>query len=142
LQVLERRALADGLKRISLAGDDASPQHYLAQGRLLNDTPWRLTLLSPLKELRRTAISHGVMVAVAVALLALLLIAWNERRKVIATRLAAREALQQANNELERKIAERTADLRASNDRLKAEIRERRQAEQTLRQAQDELVQA
>src|SRR5690606_34442442 len=80
--------------------------------------------------------------AVAVALLALLLIAWNERRKVIATRLAAREALQQANNELERKIAERTADLRASNDRLKAEIRERRQAEQTLRQAQDELVQA
>lgn len=142
LQVLERRALADGLKRISLAGDDASPQHYLAQGRLLNDTPWRLTLLSPLKELRRTAISHGVMVAVAVALLALLLIAWNERRKVIATRLAAREALQQANNELERKITERTADLRASNDRLKAEIRERRQAEQTLRQAQDELVQA
>src|SRR5690606_10270705 len=55
---------------------------------------------------------------------------------------AAREALQQANNELERKIAERTEHLRASNERLKGQIRERRQAEDTLRRAQDELVQA
>jgi len=61
---------------------------------------------------------------------------------VIATRLAAREALEEANNQLERKIAERTADLRASNERLKGQIRERRHAEQTLRHAQDELVQA
>jgi two-component system, sensor histidine kinase AauS len=61
---------------------------------------------------------------------------------VISVRLAAREALEQANNELERRITERTADLRASNERLKGQIRERRQAEETLRQAQDELVQA
>jgi two-component system sensor histidine kinase AauS len=73
---------------------------------------------------------------------AFLLIAWNERRKVIATRLAAREALQEANNQLERRITERTTDLRASNERLKGQIRERRQAEETLRRAQDELVQA
>jgi two-component system sensor histidine kinase AauS len=83
-----------------------------------------------------------MLVAVACALVAFLLIAWNERRKVISTRLAAREALEQANNELERRITERTADLRASNERLKGQIRERRQAEETLRQAQDELVQA
>jgi two-component system, sensor histidine kinase AauS len=61
---------------------------------------------------------------------------------VIATRLAAREALQEANNQLERKITERTTHLRASNERLKGQIRERRQAEDTLRRAQDELVQA
>jgi len=80
-------------------------------------------------------------VAVAFGLVALLLIAWNERRKVIATRLAAREALQEANSQLERRIAERTADLRASNERSRADSR-RRQAEETLRRAQDELVQA
>ena len=83
-----------------------------------------------------------MLVAVAFGLLAFLLIAWNERRKVIATRLAAREALQEANNQLERKIAERTTHLRASNERLKGQIRERRLAEDTLRHAQDELVQA
>ncbi|MGV8260996.1 sensor histidine kinase, partial [Pseudomonas aeruginosa] len=76
------------------------------------------------------------------ALLAFLLIAWNERRKVLATRLARGEALQRANGELEVKIAERTADLQASNARLTAEIHERQQAEDTLRKAQDELVQA
>jgi hypothetical protein len=41
------------------------------------------------------------------------------------------EALKEANSQLERRIAERTADLRASNERLKGQIRERRQAEQT-----------
>ena len=61
---------------------------------------------------------------------------------MIATRLAAREALEEANSQLERRITERTADLRASNERLKGQIRERRHAEQTLRHAQDELVQA
>ncbi len=115
---------------------------YLAQSQALNDSRWQLTLLTPLHDQRREAIIHGVLVAVAFALCAILLIAWNERRKVIATRLAAREALEEANNLLERRITERTSDLRASNDRLKSQIRERRQAEDTLRKAQDELVQA
>lgn len=101
-----------------------------------------MTLLTPLEELRSEAARQGMLVAVVCALVAFLLIAWNERRKVISTRLAAREALQAANDELERKITERTADLRASNERLKSQIRERRQAEDTLRRAQDELVQA
>ncbi|WP_263139721.1 sensor histidine kinase [Pseudomonas sp. RIT-PI-AD] len=147
LQPLGREALGAGIEQIGFPakvepGQAPARINYLAQTRRLNDTPWHLTLLTPLQDQRREAISHGTLVAVAFALLAFLLIAWNERRKVLATRLAAREALQQANNELERKIAERTADLRASNDRLKAEIRERRQAEDTLRRAQDELVQA
>ncbi|WP_070884934.1 sensor histidine kinase [Pseudomonas sp. D2-3] len=143
---LARQALDTGVEQVSFAGHNAQDAsevtHYLAQSRPLEDTPWHLTLLSPLQDLRREAVSHGMLAAAGFALLAFLLIAWNERRKVIATRLAAREALQLANSELERKITERTADLRASNDRLKAQIRERRQAEETLRLAQDELVQA
>jgi C4-dicarboxylate-specific signal transduction histidine kinase len=71
---------------------------YLSQTRDLADTPWIFTLLTPLEDLRREAINQGMLVAVAFALVAFLLIAWNERRKVIATRLAAREALEEANN--------------------------------------------
>jgi two-component system sensor histidine kinase AauS len=144
---LEREALAEGAEKLTFpANTSVDTEHtrvsYLAQTRQLSDTPWHLTLLTPLEDLRREAGSQGMLVAVACALVAFLLIAWNERRKVLSTRLAAREALQAANNELERKIAERTADLRASNERLKGQIRERRQAEDTLRRAQDELVQA
>lgn len=141
LQLLNRSPLSEGIEQVSFATADL-PADYLLQTRRLEDTPWHLTLLSPLAEQRSAAMSHGMLAGVATALLAFLLIAWNERRKVIATRLAAREALQAANDELERKIAERTADLQASNQRLLAEVREREQAETTLRLAQDELVQA
>ncbi|WP_300730673.1 ATP-binding protein [Pseudomonas sp.] len=147
LSPLAREQLSDGVEKVTYAINntvvtDEKKVSYLAQTRNLNDTPWDITLLTPLQELRRGAANQGMLVAVAFALLAFLLIAWNERRKVIATRLAAREALLQANNQLERKIAERTTHLRASNERLKGQIRERRQAEDTLRHAQDELVQA
>ncbi len=147
LQPLASEQLGEGVEKVTFAATpgaetDNKEVSYLAQTRRLNDTPWDITLLTPLQDLRREAANQGMLVAVAFALLAFLLIAWNERRKVIATRLAAREALQAANNQLERKITERTAHLRASNERLKDQIRERRQAEDTLRLAQDELVQA
>ncbi|WP_287812077.1 cache domain-containing protein, partial [Pseudomonas sp.] len=134
LQPLERETLADGVERLSFpAAGSQREVSYLAQTRELKDTPWHFTLLTPLQDLRREAVIQGVLVAVAFGLVAFFLIAWNERRKVIATRLAAREALEEANSLLERRIAERTENLRASNDRLKSQIRERRQAEETLR---------
>ncbi|MDF2794966.1 MAG: two-component sensor histidine kinase [Pseudomonas orientalis] len=147
LEPLARERLNEGSEKLTFPANSevVSDKHevsYLAQTRPLNDTPWNFTLLTPLNDLRRAAINQGILVAVAFGLVAFLLIAWNERRKVIATRLAAREALQEANSQLERRIADRTADLRASNERLKGQIRERRQAEETLRHAQDELVQA
>lgn len=146
-QPSSRKALGDGVEEIGFRDRDAhgveqAERLYLAQTRRLADSPWDFTLLSPLHDVRREALIHGVLAAVGFALLAFLLIAWNERRKVLATRLAAREALQQANDELERRIAERTGDLRASNQHLREQIRERRQAEETLRKAQDGLVQA
>lgn len=147
LQPLARERLSENVEKLTFPANAelSTREHevsYLAQTRRLIDTPWRFTLLTPLQDLRHEAITQGVLVGVAFALLAILLIAWNERRKVIATRLAAREALEEANSQLERKITDRTADLRASNERLKGQIRERRHAEETLRRAQDELVQA
>nr|WP_276583516.1 ATP-binding protein [Pseudomonas sp. RIT-PI-S] len=146
LQPLEREQLGAGVERLTLVREDGEspprPARYLAQSLPITDTRWHMTLLTPLKDQRREAIIHGVLAAIAFALLTIVLIARNERRKVIATRLAAREALEAANNLLEKRIAERTLDLRNSNERLKGQIRERRQAEQTLRKAQDELVRA
>ena len=48
----------------------------------------------------------------------------------------AEEALREANDSLERNVAERTADLKAALDRLQAEMGERERAEEALRQAQ------
>ena len=57
-------------------------------------------------------------------------------------RLAAREALQAAHDELERKVQQRTSDLQQTNERLQQEVQERIRAEATLGAAQNELVQA
>src|SRR3546814_5445120 len=48
----------------------------------------------------------------------------------------------EARNELERRVAERTADLAHVNSRIEAEIAERRLTEQRLRQTQADLIQA
>lgn len=147
LQVAQRRTLDVGLERWALQMPGGvkgvnRPTDFLAQTRSLKDTSWKLTLLTPLKTVRKTALSNAALAVAGFVILVILLVAWNERRKVLAARFAAREALERANSQLERKIAERTADLIASNDRLKAEIRERQLAEHTLRKAQDGLVQA
>jgi len=115
---------------------------FLAQTQALPGTPWNITVFSQQEALRGMAASRATLAGVAAASLCILALMLNERRRHLKDRLAAREALQQAHDELERKVAERTADLSAANLQLQAEVAERTRAERTLRAAQDELVQA
>ena len=115
---------------------------FLAQSRLLAGTPWRMTVLMPLETARQLALNRawlaGVLVAMGLLLMALLL----QRRRHLSEQIKARAALQQAHDVLEKKVQQRTFDLQASNTALQQEVEERAQTEQTLRAAQNELVQA
>jgi len=115
---------------------------FIEQSRTLPGTPWTLTVLSHLEQIDDLAQSRAALAAIAAACLCLLGIILNERRRHLRDRLAAREALQKAHDELERKVEERTADLSTANQQLQDEVGERIRAERTLRAAQDELVQA
>jgi C4-dicarboxylate-specific signal transduction histidine kinase len=115
---------------------------FLAQSRLLPGTPWTLTVLSQLEQVDDIAQSRAMVAIVCTACLFMLGLIVNERRRYLKERLAAREALQKAHDELERKVIERTVDLSAANRSLQDEVGERIRAERTLRAAQDELVQA
>jgi PAS domain S-box-containing protein len=57
----------------------------------------------------------------------------------ITERRRAEAAILEAHKELERRIAERTADLVASNTQLLEEIQERKQVEEKLQRSEDEL---
>ncbi|GLC91344.1 two-component sensor histidine kinase [Cupriavidus sp. TA19] len=114
----------------------------LAQHAALPGTDWELTLLTNTSQARLAALNSAALAGVLTAFVLLLGAAWNVRRRIVNERLAARAALEAANSELERKVAERTADLSAVNHRLQAEVTERIRAETVLRQAQDGLLQA
>jgi len=60
----------------------------------------------------------------------------------ITEQKAAVEALQQAREELERRVEQRTADLARANEELRQEIAERRKAEEALRTSEAMLRQA
>ncbi len=91
---------------------------FLAQTEPLHGTPWTLTVLSPVRQVVSMAWSRAALAAVVSAFVGILLLLWNQRRLHLRDRLRAREALQRANDELERKVEERTRTLRAAQDEL------------------------
>lgn len=120
----------------------ADASTFLTQNRILPGTAWRLTVFSHAEQVEQIARTQSALAVTGAALILICLAMANERRRRVRDRLAAREALQRAHDELERKVAERTQDLSSANTRLQQEVEERTRAERTLRNAQDELVQA
>lgn len=115
---------------------------YLVHGRPLPELGWRLHIFSDLRPVRAQAIGHAALAAVATGFVLLLLLVVAQRRRIVRQKLEAKALLEQANAQLESKVARRTKALTDTNARLRKEVTERQQAEQTLRAAQDELVQA
>jgi PAS domain S-box-containing protein len=62
---------------------------------------------------------------------------WLQLRQELLRRKEAEAALQKAHDELERRVAERTAELSEANAKLKAEIADREQAEAALRESEE-----
>lgn len=115
---------------------------FLVMSRNLPGTAWHLLVLSSVRPVRAQAIAYaGLAVAASVSLI-LWLLYLRQRRRVLQARLGAQALLEAANRELEQKVATRTADLTRTVETLEAEVVERLHAEQTLRAAQEELVQA
>lgn len=81
---------------------------------------------------RQIAFLQAAAVAAVLSLCALALVWVTARRRVLA----------RTNRMLEQRVAERTRALTLSNDALRHEVSERREAEAALRKAQDDLVQA
>jgi len=82
---------------------------------------------------------HGELAA-AMAVLSSGLVAFVIQREMIA-RQRAEAGLLRAQDELEDRVIERTAEINTANVALQAEVRERQRAEEALRHAHDELEQ-
>lgn len=147
-----------GLNEVQVLSDDASVVRvaqagsegaagfidplYLAQSRPIPGTGWKLIVLSDMAPIRARARISAISVAFALAFLGVSALYVRQRRRAIAQNVAAKEALQRAHDELERKVALRTGDLSNANLHLQTEIAERKRAEVVLKAAMEELVQA
>lgn len=129
---------------VQVEGDLVRPGRgsALVLGRALDGMDWRLLIFRDLRPVRTQAVVYSLLSAVAAGFVLLLALFMNQRRRITRQKLEARQLLERANAELEHKVARRTRALTDTNARLRREIAEREQAEQTLRAAQDELVHA
>ncbi|WP_280790722.1 sensor histidine kinase [Azorhizobium doebereinerae] len=123
---------------------DAPPglagQSFVEVEAAVPTTGWTLHLLAP------TAPSLALATTAARSLALLLAVAglgslglWLARRRRLEEE---RELQATARRELEARVAERTVELSAANERLVGEIDERRRTQAALTELQDELVQA
>jgi len=133
------RVARDPLETVSVY---AVAGQFLAQSHALPGTPWTLTVFSHLESVDDISAIRAAVAGISTLLLGILAMMVYQWRRHLSDRLAAREALQKAHDDLERKVEERTADLSAANQQLQEEIAERVRAERTLQAAQSELIQA
>lgn len=120
----------------------ARPMSYLTETRFMPRQGWRLVTLANASNVTVNAWKNAFGTGVLAAFIALLGMYQVQRRRAIASRLRAREALQRAHDELELRITERTTELHNMNQELLREIAERKHAELVLRESQDELIHA
>lgn len=103
---------------------------------------WELMLFPAQHRVARYATLWAAGCALLLSSAALSLWAVHQRRRRLEERQASRAALQKAAEELDIKLAERTAQLRQANTELEQKYATLKQTETVLRSTQDELVQA
>lgn len=122
-----------------ISNGGGSEREYLFVSQQMPGAGWTVNVLMDTASVRWQAQTMMAAVFLALCLAGLALAIVLQRR----ARLTERMMLQaQAQNELESRVAERTADLARVNSRIEEEIAERRLTEQRLRQTQADLVQA
>lgn len=122
------------------AGEPFGPD-YLLDSRPVEGTDWKLIMLSDMKPVHALARTSALATVFVLVFLTLVVLVFQQRRRIVHQRLAAREALQQAYDELEHMVLLRTEALSEANQHLQSEITERKRAEEILKTTLDDLVQ-
>lgn len=141
LPVTVQQVLEDDARIVRVGGGRGAVR-YLATRRAVGEPDWHLVTMSPVDAVDADARNATVVTGFGYVSLCLLAFYWRMRRARVREVMRSRALLQKAYAELNERVAERTVDLSQANEQLKKEVSERTRAEQELRAAHDELVQA
>ncbi|KVN36118.1 ATPase [Burkholderia pyrrocinia] len=137
---VERQLGADA--QVVRLGPGRRAPRYLATQRRIGEPDWQLVTLAPIAPVDADARNATIVTGFGFVSVALLAFYWRMRRARVREMIRGRALLQQAYAELNRRVEERTADLSQANGQLQKEVGDRIRAEQELRAAHDELIQA
>ncbi|SMG32768.1 histidine kinase [Paraburkholderia susongensis] len=141
LPVTIERTLEGNAQIVRIGGGRLAPR-YLASRRGMGEPDWHLITLSPVDPVDADARKATIVTGFGYISLVLLAFYWRMRRARVREVMRSRALLQKAYAELNQRVAERTVDLSEANEQLQKEVAERTRAEQELRAAHDELIQA
>ncbi|KAA1015016.1 sensor histidine kinase [Paraburkholderia panacisoli] len=141
LPVTIQRTLEGNAQIVRIGGGRQAPR-YLASRRSMGEPDWHLITMSPVDPVDADARKATIVTGFGYISIVLLAFYWRMRRARVREVMRSRTLLQKAYAELNQRVAERTADLSEANEQLKKEVAERTRAEQELRAAHDELIQA
>jgi two-component system C4-dicarboxylate transport sensor histidine kinase DctB len=141
LPVTVERVLEGNAQILRIGGGRSAPR-YLASRHGMGEPDWHLITMSPVDPVDADARKATIVTGFGYVSLVLLAFYWRMRRARVREMMRSRALLQKAYAELNERVAERTADLSEANEQLHKEVAERTRAEQELRAAHDELIQA
>lgn len=131
----------DQLSRQAQVVNMGEPRHsdHLMLVQEMPEAGWRVHTFASLEVVNAQVLKSLLFAAILYIAVILLILYLFQRIR----RIKERERFElRAKQVLERRVKERTADLTAANVRLLREIEEHRRTDETLRQTQDELIQA
>ena len=127
-----------GQHLMQVAGEGTT-REYLRLSHYMPEADWTVNVLLDTASVRTQARTALIAILLFICLAGLgLAVLWQRRARVVE-RMRLQE---EARNELERRVEERTADLARVNEQIELEIAERRLTEQELRKTQADLIQA
>ena len=128
----------DGHRLITLT-EGGTTRDHLVLTEPMPDAGWTISVLLDTAPAKRQALVQSIVAVLALGSVIMAAAVLLQRRARLRDRIEMQQAAQA---DLEQRVQDRTAALALLNQTLNAEVSERRNAEQNLRQAQTDLIQA
>jgi len=146
LDIVREQSIDSGhIIRVKLPKDNTSKK-YLLQNTVMQQAGWTVQILTDTNRVERFVFYVFLVISSVLVLAGLLTLVLRQRRQrkldLRCFEEQARKVLQQANEELESRVSERTKALTKMNSLLRKEIDDRRRAEIALQNTRSELVHA
>jgi two-component system C4-dicarboxylate transport sensor histidine kinase DctB len=143
----ERGEIADSRQIVRLTPpQESEARTYLRQFHFMPEAQWNVNILTDIQMLQRDILINNVLACSGLFLAFFLLLLFSQRqhrlRELNRFEEAARRNLEEANEQLESRVLDRTRELTETNLLLRKEIADRQRTEIALKKTRSELIHA